>query len=97
METLLAALCGCLGTDLVSILKKMRANFKAVSISASGEQNPELPKFYKRITLNFFVKGNVPANRVEHAVMLSLQTYCSVFHSLRKDIAISHTVEVEQP
>ena len=94
MESLLAALCGCVGTDLVSILKKMRADFSAVSISASGEQNPGLPKFYKRITLSFLVKGNVPPNRVEHAVKLSLQTYCSVFHSLRKDLDVRHTIEV---
>jgi putative redox protein len=97
MEALLAALCGCVGTDLVSILRKMRVDFSAVTISASGEQNPELPKYYKRIALRFLVKGKVPLHRVEHAVELSLQTYCSVFHSLRKDIDISHTIEIQEP
>ncbi|RPI28924.1 MAG: OsmC family peroxiredoxin [Acidobacteria bacterium] len=96
METLLSALCGCLATDVARILRKMRLPFTALSVSASGEQNPGIPKYFKRISIRFSVKGEVPLDRLDHAVELSKKAYCSVFHTLRSDIEINHTVEVEE-
>lgn len=97
MESLLSALCGCLATDVARILRKMRLPFSALSVSASGEQNRQIPKYFKRISIRFSVTGEVPLDRLEHAVRLSKKAYCSVFHTLRSDIEINHTVEIEEP
>jgi len=97
MESLLSALAGCLATDVARILRKMRLPFTALSVSASGEQNPKIPKYFTRISLRFSVQGKVPLDRLERAVQLSKKAYCSVFHTLRNDIEINHTVEVEAP
>ena len=75
----------------------MRLPFTALSVSASGEQNPKIPKYFTRISLRFSVQGKVPLDRLERAVQLSKKAYCSVFHTLRNDIEINHTVEVEAP
>jgi len=94
METLLASLCGCMGIDVVNILTRMRADFSSISIAAEGEQNPEPPKFFRRILITFRLQGTVPKDRVEHAIRLSFETYCSVFHSLRKDIEVAYEIEI---
>ncbi len=94
MEALLASLCGCMGIDVVNILTRMRADFSSLSISGEGEQNSEPPKYFRRILITFRLQGTVPKDRVEHAVRLSFETYCSVFHSLRKDIEVAYDIEV---
>lgn len=94
MESLLASLCACMAIDVVNILKKMRVDFSTLSVSASGEQNPEPPRYYRRISIRFLLTGEVDPARVEHAIQLSSQTYCSVFHTLRNDIEVTHAVEI---
>jgi putative redox protein len=41
------------------------------------------------VTLHFEVTGDVPPERVERAIALSREKYCSVWHSLREDIALT--------
>ena len=94
MENLLASLATCMGADVVHILQKMRADLRALEIDVTGERNPEPPRFYRKIDLTFTVVGNVPLEKIERAIGLSLEKYCSVFHSLRKDLAIGHKVSV---
>ncbi len=96
MEALLASLSGCMGIDVVNILTRMRADFHSLSITAEGEQNSEPPKYFRRILITFRLKGTVPRDRVEHAIRLSFDTYCSVFHSLRKDIEIAYDIKITQ-
>lgn len=94
MESLLAAFCACMASDVVMILQKMRADFNGIKITASAQRNPEPPKFFRKIELTFSVIGNIARDRVEHAIALSFERYCSVFHSLRKDIEVTHNIEI---
>jgi putative redox protein len=41
------------------------------------------------------VKGDVPRDKVERAIALSREKYCSVWHSLRADIAFTTSFELE--
>lgn len=95
MEALLAALSSCMAADVVAILQKMRLDLKSLTVVASGDRNPEPPRFFRRIHLTFSVRGDIPADRLEHAIKLSFERYCSVFHSLRQDIQMEHRVLVE--
>ena len=47
-----------------------------------------------KVDLRFSVRGPVPADRVERAIALSREKYCSVWHSLRPDIAFTTSFEV---
>ena len=40
------------------------------------------------------VRGEVPADRVERAIELSRERYCSVWHSLRPDIDFRTSFEI---
>ena len=42
------------------------------------------------------MKGDVPDVAVERAIQLSRDKYCSVWHSLRPDITLDTTFEVQR-
>lgn len=95
MENLLGSLATCMGIDVVMILQKMRADLRGLKINLTGERNPAPPKFYKKIGFTFTVTGDIPSKKAERAVTLSLDKYCSVFHTLRKDLVVDHKVVVQ--
>ena len=94
MENLPASLVTCMGADVVHILRKMKTGLRALAIDARGERNPDPPRFYRKIDLTFAVVGDVPLEKIERAIALSREKYCSVLHSLRKDLTIGHKVSV---
>ncbi len=96
MELLLMALTGCTGIDMALILNRMRVPFTGLEIEALGERAEEAPKRYTRIRITYRVKGpNVPRDRVERAVELSMNTYCSVLANLRPTLDVEHTIIIE--
>jgi putative redox protein len=97
METLLLALAGCSGGDVVSILEKMRFPVRALTVEVAGERRAEHPKRYTSIVLTYRVDApGAPEERVRHAIDLSLEKYCSVTHSLAPDIARRYELVLER-
>ncbi len=97
METLLLALAGCTGSDVVSILEKMKFPVRAMSIEVAGERRSEHPKRYTSIVLTYRINApGVPEERARHAIDLSLEKYCSVTHSLGPDIARRYELVLEK-
>jgi len=94
METLALALAGCMASDLVHILVKGRIEPTALTARLVAERAPEEPRRLVRVDLRFAVRGPVPADKVERAIALSREKYCSVWHSLRPDIAFTTSFEV---
>lgn len=88
-ETLLTSLMGCLAIDVVSFLRKMKAEITSFKIDASGDRNPTPPQYYKSIemVINISGKGITP-RKMDRVISLSQEKYCSVHHSLRKDIKV---------
>lgn len=91
VETLLIALASCMAADIVDIGGRMRLPIASVGVTASGMRNPEPPRRYLSATLVFRVGGvaDVDAPKLTRALALSEETYCSVMHSLRPDLAIT--------
>jgi putative redox protein len=95
MLQLLLAAAACSGADVVSMLEKMRAGLEQLSIDVSGMRREEHPKYYSRLKLTFRMSGpNLDRGKAERAVNLSLQKYCSVVHSLARDIAIEREIVI---
>ncbi len=94
MEALLSSLCGCLAIDVVMILEKMRITPGSLRVSVSGKRNSEPPKYFTDIHLIFRLEGDVPRDKCERAVGLSFEKYCSVLHSLRKDLTVTREIEI---
>jgi len=90
MDTLLLALAGCMGSDVVAILGKSRVPLTALSVEVEGSRAVSDPRRYTRIRLVYHLEGPGDEHRtkVQRAVDLSRETYCSVLHSLRPDIEV---------
>jgi putative redox protein len=94
MQLLAEAVAGCMAVDVVMILTKGRHPLKSLRISFSGERAPQPPRRFVSATLAFHVGGDVPAALVERAIQLSRETYCSVWHSLNRDIALHTSYQI---
>lgn len=93
MQTLLLALGGCAGADMVEILGGMRVPVKSVGVRLEGERVADPPRRYRRIRMVFSVgapAGSRP--KVERAAALSTEKYCSVLHTMRPDIEVGTEV-----
>ena len=96
MEALLLALAGCTGSDVVSILRKKRADLRSLRVEVVGERRDQHPKRYTAITLRYHVTApGLGESDARRAIDLSLETYCSVTHSLAKDIAVRYELLLE--
>jgi putative redox protein len=95
MLTLLLAAASCSGSDVVSILAKMRVRLEALTVDVAGVRRDEEPRRYIEIRYRFSMRGEgLDAVKAERAVSLSLEKYCSVVHSLAPDIVVRHEVVV---
>jgi putative redox protein len=94
VQALAFGLAGCMAIDVVHILRKGRIEPKALRARLHSDRSPTDPKRLLAVRLHFEVEGDVPAEKIERAIALSRQTYCSVWHSLRQDIAFETSFEV---
>ena len=96
-EALLLSLAGCMGIDVVSILAKMRIALVSFRMEIEGDRNPTPPQYYKAIEIVLYIAGkNLDSNKVERAIALSREKYCSVYNSLRPDLALSVRYVLEE-
>lgn len=92
METVLVALGGCTGMDVVSILEKMRAPLEGLEIRVSGERAEAPPRVFTRIALEYvFTGAGLKPEQVQRAVELSQERYCSVSAMLRKAAELTYS------
>ena len=95
MEMVLVGTGGCTAYDVVTILKKSGQDVRGCEVRVTSERAPTDPKVFTRIHLHFVVNGRgIAPGVVERAIALSHEKYCSVWHSLRQDIALTTTFHV---
>jgi putative redox protein len=97
-ETLLMSVAGCLGIDVLFFLKKMRADITGFKMEFSGTRHLTPPQYYKAIEILIKISGSgITPKKVERAISLSQEKYCSVYHSLRKDIEVKVDYIINEP
>lgn len=94
-ELLLAALGGCTGMDVVSILRKMRIEFDRFEVAIEADEAAEHPRSFTTFRMVYRLWGDgVPADKFKRAVELSETTYCGVAGLFRKGAEISYRLEL---
>ncbi|MDX1350855.1 MAG: OsmC family protein [Putridiphycobacter sp.] len=94
--TMLGALAGCTGMDVVSLLKKMRAEVKSFRIEVDGDLTEEHPKKYHTVEVRYYFSGaDLKKDKIEKAVDLSVNRYCGVFEMFRSFAKVSHQIVYE--
>ncbi len=89
MQMLLMSLAYCTAIDVITILEKMKVPLRSLRIEVQGERAEEHPRRYTHIKLiyNVFLERSDGFERkVEKAVSLSKNKYCSVSASLNANI-----------
>jgi putative redox protein len=96
-EVLLAALASCSAMDVVTILRKQRQGLEHLSIAIEGTRVDAVPAPFKAIKLVFEAKGAVDDHKLQRAVQLSVEKYCSVKASLDPNIEITWEARLLAP
>ncbi|MDZ7725634.1 MAG: OsmC family protein [candidate division KSB1 bacterium] len=92
----LVSLAGCTGMDVISILRKMRAEPETFSINVEAETSDEHPKVYTTIKVIYrFKGGDITRDKAEKAVQLSQEKYCGVSAMLKKAATIDYEIIIE--
>jgi putative redox protein len=95
MEMVLLGLGGCSAFDVVMILKRGRQMIEDCVVELQAERAETDPKVFTKINLHYVISGQaLERNKVERAVQLSTEKYCSASAMLAKTAAITHTIEV---
>ena len=94
VQAVALGLASCMALDLVHILTRGRTEPKALRVHLIGHRRDSEPRRFLSFELRFTVEGDVPPERVARAIELSRETYCSVWHSLAKDIALETAFEI---
>jgi putative redox protein len=96
---LIAALTGCTGMDVVSILRKMKVAdlIESFDIKTETEVTDEHPKTYTKMHLVYEFKSNgepLPLDKLEKAVKLSQERYCGVSALFEKALELSYEIKI---
>ncbi len=90
MDLLLEAVGSCSAIDVVMILDKQRTPATRFELSLESDRHSPEPRYYTAIRIKFDVWGDgLQPDKVTRAISLSFAKYCSVFHSLRKDLKLT--------
>jgi len=92
---LLSALGGCTGMDVIHVLRKMRIEPSHFNVSVEGALSEEEPKRYTDIHLVYEFKAadNLDNRKVETAVKLSQDKYCSVSALLKRGAEVTYEIK----
>ena len=95
MEMLLLGVAGCTMIDVVTTLKKMRQELTHCETKVNAERADDHPKVFTDIHIQFIVKGQgLDPKKVEKAITLSAEKYCSASIMLGKTASITHDFEI---
>lgn len=95
MQSLLMAVAGCSGIDVVSILKKQRHTITDFKAEVEGERvQVDEAKPFKSIKVKFFLEGEIDPKKAKKAGELSFEKYCSVSKTLEPNVEITYEVHV---
>jgi len=95
MELLLVGLGGCTSFDVMLILNKSRMDVRDCVAEVTAERAENPPKVFTKIHIKFTVTGKgIDRSKVERAIKLSEEKYCSASIMLAKTAEITHELKI---
>ena len=94
MQLLLTALGACGTIDIINILKKQRQPLEDIKITVTGERPDTTPAPFTGAHIHFRLYGKLDADKVQKAVSLSVEKYCSVAETIKKTTKITYSFEI---
>lgn len=94
VQALAFALAGCMGMDVVHILKKARQDLRGLGIHLVAERAQDDPHRVTAVLMEFSITGAIAESQIQRAIDLSRDKYCSVWQSLRQDIRLDTRIRL---
>ncbi|RQO70418.1 osmotically inducible protein OsmC [Pedobacter sp. KBW06] len=97
MEMLLIGLGGCSGIDMVNVLNKQKEPLDDVKIKIKAtRKTEEMPPVFDVIDIHFELYGALNVQKVERALALTFDKYCSVSNILGRSATINFSYTIHQ-
>lgn len=95
MDLVLIGTGGCSAWDVVHILERGREAVEDCVVEVDADRAETDPKVFTRIHMHFVVSGRgLDPRKVERAIALSAEKYCSASAMLAKTAEMTHDFEV---
>ena len=88
MQLLASSIAGCASIDILLILRKQKIELTHFSIEIESKRADAVPAIYEEVNLIFTVNKEVNKEKLERAIKLTLEKYCSVSSSLKEEINV---------
>jgi putative redox protein len=89
LELLLLSLSSCIGSSVLTFLRKMRKNISGCEIYARGVRREEHPTCFKTIYITVSLTSNdTSVEDFDKVLKLSEETYCPVWAMLKGNVEI---------
>lgn len=97
MEMLLVGLGGCSGIDIVNVLTKQKEPLVDMKINIkASRKDEEMPPIFDVIDIHFDLFGEVSIPKVERALQMTFDKYCSVSNILGRSATINFTYTIHK-
>lgn len=95
MQLMALSIAGCTAMDVLSLLRKMRQDFTDLDVRVEAKRAEEHPKVFTNVAVIYTVRGrNLDEPKVNRAVELSQDKYCSAIGTVRGVAEINAHVEI---
>jgi putative redox protein len=94
LELLLMGLAACSAIDVVEILAKQRLDLRDIKVTVTAERAEKVPAVFTAIHLAYELIGDIPIDKGDRAIKLSLEKYCSAATMLGATAKIDYTLGV---
>jgi putative redox protein len=93
-DLLMLAAASCATYDVVEILEKQRQPLQNLTVSCTGEQITEPPYQFISLHLHYEATGDIDPEKMDRAIALSQEKYCSVLMTLEPAVEISYDFQI---
>lgn len=96
MEMMLLGMGGCTMYDVVMILERGREKITGCDIELEAERADTDPKVFTKVKMIYTFRGHdLNAAKVERAVSLSAEKYCSASKMIQLSAEVTHEIRIE--
>lgn len=96
LELLLMSLASCMGTAVLTFLRRMHKEIQSLSIQAKGNRRSEHPTCFKNIHVHLVIKSeHLAEEEVVKVIKMAEETYCPVYAMVKGNVEILTDFEIE--
>ena len=94
MENLLNSIAGCSAIDVVNILRKQKEEITSLKFQVDGTRSQQdQATVFSAVDIKIFINKGINENKLQRAIELTRDKYCSVLLTIRPDCKITYTYE----